>query len=99
GPPERDQRDGRGAARGNSEADLRDPVVERRSEALSMAPGPAPALLLGRRRGDPVQRLWLGRGAASTALLPLSWAFRGIVGLRRRLFGQGVLASHSLPVA
>ena len=46
-----------------------------------------------------VERLWSGRGPASTALLPLSWAFRGIVGLRRRLFGRGVLSSHSLPVA
>ena len=32
-------------------------------------------------------------------MLPLSWAFRGIVGVRRRLFGRGVLSSHSLPVA
>jgi tetraacyldisaccharide 4'-kinase len=45
-----------------------------------------------------VQRVWAGRGAASTALLPLSWAFGGVVALRRRLFREGVLASHSLPV-
>ena len=51
-----------------------------------------------RRASEPVHRLWAGRGAASTALLPLSWAFRGIVGLRRRLFREGVLASHALPV-
>src|SRR5580765_1708715 len=47
---------------------------------------------------EPAQRLWADRGAASTALLPLSWAFRGIVGLRRRLFREGALSSHSLPV-
>jgi len=46
----------------------------------------------------PAPRLWADRGAASTALLPLSWAFRGAVGLRRRLFREGVLSSHSLPV-
>ena len=64
-----------------------------------MASGPAPSGDL-RRRGviARVQRLWAGRGAGSTALLPLSWAFRGIVGLRRRLFRQGVLATHALPV-
>ena len=46
----------------------------------------------------PAPRLWAERGAASTALLPLSWAFRGAVGLRRRLFREGVLSSHCLPV-
>ena len=46
-----------------------------------------------------VERLWSGRSPASTALLPFSWAFRGVVHLRRRLFSQGVLSSHSLPVA
>jgi len=62
-----------------------------------MASGPAPEGTRRHARAS-VQQLWAGRGTASTALLPLSWAFRGIVGLRRRLFRQGVLASHSLPV-
>jgi tetraacyldisaccharide 4'-kinase len=64
-----------------------------------MTPGPASAEALSRRANHPVQRLWQGRGAGSTALLPLAWAFRGAVALRRRLFREGVLASHSLPVA
>jgi hypothetical protein len=63
-----------------------------------MALGPAPADERQGRAGDPVQRLWAGRGAASTALLPLAWAYHGVVELRRRLFRQGVLASHRLPV-
>ena len=62
-----------------------------------MASGPAPAEDCAAARATRAA-LWAGRGAASTALLPLSWAFRGIVGLRRRLFREGVLASHSLPV-
>ncbi|MEO5882369.1 MAG: tetraacyldisaccharide 4'-kinase [Caldimonas sp.] len=63
-----------------------------------MASGPAPPEDPRRRAGGTVHELWAGRGAASTALLPLSWAFRGIVGLRRRMFRRGLLASHSLPV-
>src|SRR4051812_3838667 len=63
-----------------------------------MAPGPAPAEDRHRARGDRGQRLWAGRGAASPAPLPLSWAFGGAVALRRRLFREGVLASHALPV-
>lgn len=59
---------------------------------------PAPAEQRSRRAGDRLQRLWTERGTASTLLLPLSWAFRGIVALRRRLFREGVLASHALPV-
>ena len=63
-----------------------------------MASGPAKSEGLRERARKPVERLWAGRGAASTTLLPLSWAFRGVVGLRRRLFNEGVLASHSMPV-
>jgi len=63
-----------------------------------MASGPAPAEERFRDRGDRLQRLWSGRGAASTALLPVAWVFRGAVALRRRLFREGVLASHALPV-
>ena len=62
-----------------------------------MASGPAPEGTRRHARAS-VQQLWAGRGAASTTLLPLSWAFRGVVELRRRLFRQGVLASHRLPV-
>ena len=64
-----------------------------------MPPGPARTEDPRGRAGDAVQRVWGGRGAASTALLPLSWAFGSVVALRRRLFREGVLASHSLPVA
>jgi len=62
-----------------------------------MGSGPAPADLR-RRASDPLQRIWAGRGAASTALLPLSWAFQAVVGLRRKLYRGGILATHALPV-
>jgi tetraacyldisaccharide 4'-kinase len=45
-----------------------------------------------------LQRLWAGRGAPSIALLPLSWVYEAVVGARRRLFSEGALAIHSLPV-
>ena len=86
GAPERHQRDGRGAARRPRQADLRDPVVERRRRALSLASRPAPAEDLRspreRRRCSGTGR---GRGAAEHGpAAALRWAFRGIVGLRRR---------------
>ena len=45
-------------------------------------------------------RLWFRRRFAAPLLplLPLSWLFRGLVSLRRRLYRYGVLASVRLPV-
>ncbi len=62
-----------------------------------MGSGPAPA---DRRRtaSELLQGIWAGRGTASTVLLPLSWVFEAIVRLRGKLFRQGVLAVHHLPV-
>lgn len=43
-------------------------------------------------------RAWLGRGPLALALLPLSWLFGLLVGLRHRLYRLGWLATESLPV-
>ncbi|MCE9657817.1 MAG: tetraacyldisaccharide 4'-kinase [Burkholderiales bacterium] len=60
--------------------------------------GPAATARPRRGASDSLQRIWAGRGAASTALLPLSWAYEAVIDVRRRLFREGALATHPLPV-
>ena len=50
------------------------------------------------RLGACFERIWAGRGGASTALLPLSWIFAALIAARRRLHRHGWLATHFLPV-
>jgi tetraacyldisaccharide 4'-kinase len=45
-----------------------------------------------------LQRMWARRGAASDALLPLAWAFAGVIAARRQLHRRGVIAASRLPV-
>jgi tetraacyldisaccharide 4'-kinase len=45
-----------------------------------------------------LERIWAGRGAASSALLPLAWLFAGATAARRWLHRRGYLATHALPV-
>ncbi len=57
----------------------------------------APADLRSRLSAS-LDRIWAGRGAASSALLPLSWAFGAISAARRELHRRSLLATHHLPV-
>jgi tetraacyldisaccharide 4'-kinase len=45
-----------------------------------------------------LQALWYGAACKALPLLPLSWLFQGVAGLRRRLYRSGVWRVHSLPV-
>lgn len=45
-----------------------------------------------------LQRSWLRRGALGWALLDVSWAYRGLVALRRFLYARGVFKSYRVPV-
>ena len=45
-----------------------------------------------------LQRTWARRGAASGALLPLAWAFAGVITARRQLHRRAVIAASRLPV-
>jgi tetraacyldisaccharide 4'-kinase len=45
-----------------------------------------------------LRRSWLMRGALGWALLDVSWAYRGLVALRRFLYERGVLKSYRVPV-
>ena len=58
---------------------------------------PAPADFRS-RAGARLQRVWAGRGAASSALLPLSWLFGALSAARRALHRRGLVATHHLPV-
>ncbi len=50
------------------------------------------------RLGARFERIWAGRGAASTALLPVSWIFAALIATRHWLHRHGWLATHDLPV-
>jgi tetraacyldisaccharide 4'-kinase len=50
------------------------------------------------RLGTALQRAWSGRGLLSTLLLPLSWLYGLVAGVRRHLYRRGWLASARLPV-
>ena len=45
-----------------------------------------------------LQRAWAGKGTLSTLLLPLSWIFGIVTGVRRFLYARGWLASSQLSV-
>jgi tetraacyldisaccharide 4'-kinase len=45
-----------------------------------------------------LRRSWLMRGALGWALLDVSWAYRGLVALRRYLYARGVFKSYRVPV-
>ena len=50
------------------------------------------------RLGARLERIWAGRGIASSALLPFSWIFGAASAARRALHRRGWLAIHHLPV-
>ena len=58
---------------------------------------PAPATLRERLAAS-LQRSWQGRGALSTILVPLAWAFEASSRIRRALFASGIRESSRLPV-
>ena len=43
---------------------------------------------------DWFDNLWYGRHPASLVLMPFSWLFRGVTGLRRRAYSSGLLTIH-----
>ncbi|WP_341891772.1 tetraacyldisaccharide 4'-kinase [Variovorax sp. YR752] len=45
-----------------------------------------------------LQQAWLARGPLAIALLPLSWLFGGLVGLRRALYRAGIRRSERIDV-
>ncbi len=47
---------------------------------------------------DRLQREWLTGGALSAALLPLSWLYRGLLGLRNLLYRTGLKRTETLSV-
>jgi tetraacyldisaccharide 4'-kinase len=51
-----------------------------------------------RRIGDAFLGAWQSRGAVSTALLPLAWAYAAVTDVRRGLYRRGVFSTHALPV-
>ena len=53
---------------------------------------------LGARLSARLQREWLDGGPLSNLLLPLSWLYAGVAGLRGQLYRSGVLATATLPV-
>ena len=57
-----------------------------------------PPVLLRQRAGHALMRAWEERGLASTALLPLAWAYGAVTAIRRGLYRHGGLASTRLPV-
>ncbi len=67
------------------------------------APVPAPvqaptAATLRARLAARLQRSWVQRDWLAFALLDVSWAYRGLVALRRFLYVRGVLKSYRVPV-
>ncbi len=66
-------------------------------------PAPAPvqaptAATLRARLAARLQRSWVQRDWLAFALLDISWAYRGLVALRRFLYARGVLKSYRVPV-
>lgn len=58
-----------------------------------MSPSPRKPTLADRLQGE-----WLTGGPLSAALLPLSWVYRGLLALRRRLYRTGLKRTATLPV-
>jgi tetraacyldisaccharide 4'-kinase len=57
----------------------------------------APATLRARLAAR-LQRSWIQRDWLAFLLLDISWAYRGLVALRRFLYARGFLKSHRVPV-
>lgn len=62
-----------------------------------MSPSP-PRPTLAERLGTRLQDEWLSGGPLSTALLPLSWLYRGVLALRRHAYALGLRRTEALPV-
>ncbi len=58
---------------------------------------PVPATLRA-RLATRLQRSWVQRDWLAFALLDISWAYRGLVALRRFLYARGIFKSYRVPV-
>ena len=67
-------------------------------QVSSQVPSQVTPVPLRARLAERLQRSWLKRDWLSYALLDVSWAYRGLVALRRFLYARGIFSSYRVPV-